>query len=55
MQRKPFGQTQDGQAVEIITLDNDQLSCTFLTYGATLVSPECSGQGGQDGGCGPGL
>ena len=38
MQRKPFGQTRDGQAVEIITLDNDQLSCTFLTYGATLVS-----------------
>lgn len=38
MQRKPFGQTRDGQAVEIITLDNGQLSCTFLTYGATLVS-----------------
>lgn len=32
MQRKPFGQTRDGQAVEIITLDNGQLSCTFLTY-----------------------
>lgn len=38
MQRKPFGQTRDGQAVEAITLDNGQLSCTFLTYGATLVS-----------------
>ena len=38
MQRKPFGQTREGQAVEAITLDNGQLSCTFLTYGATLIA-----------------
>ena len=44
MQRKPFGQTRDGQAVEAITLDNGQLSCTFLTYGATLQAVKFAGK-----------
>lgn len=34
----PFGTTQSGEEVSVITLENGQLSCEILTYGATLRS-----------------
>ena len=34
----PFGATEDGQAVSVLTLDNGVISCRVLTYGATLQS-----------------
>ncbi|MGI5962503.1 MAG: aldose epimerase family protein [Lawsonibacter sp.] len=45
--RQPFGVTAAGEAVDLITLDNGQLSCQILTFGATLRSllvPDRSGQ-----------
>ena len=36
MERKPFGVTRDGRAVEEIVLDNGKLRCSLLTYGASL-------------------
>lgn len=36
MEIRPFGKTHDGLAVEEIILDNQQLRCSILTYGATL-------------------
>lgn len=34
----PFGVTKSGEAVSAITLDNGQISCQILTYGATIRS-----------------
>ena len=34
----PFGVTSQGEAVSAITLSNDTICCTVLTYGATLQS-----------------
>ena len=36
MERRPFGTTRDGRAVEEILLDNGVLRCSLLTYGAAL-------------------
>lgn len=36
MERKPFGMTRDGRAVDEIILDNGTLRCSLLTYGAVL-------------------
>lgn len=36
MERKPFGMTRDGRAVDEIVLNNGTLRCSLLTYGAAL-------------------
>lgn len=36
MEKKPFGMTRDGRAVDEIILDNGALRCSLLTYGAAL-------------------
>ena len=38
MERRSFGFTRDKQPVDILTLDNGQLRCSVLTYGATLAA-----------------
>lgn len=34
--RQPFGVTRDGQAVELLTLDNGTVQCQLITYGAAI-------------------
>jgi len=34
----PFGVTESEEAVSVITLDNGQISCQILTYGAAIPS-----------------
>ena len=34
--KRPFGTTRSGEPVDLLTLDNGQLSCQILTFGATL-------------------
>lgn len=36
MEKRPFGVTRDGRAVDEILLDNGTLRCSLLTYGAAL-------------------
>ena len=38
MERRSFGFTRDKQPVDILTLDNGQLRCSVLTYGAALAA-----------------
>ena len=46
MERKPFGMTCDGRAVEEIILDNGILRCSLLTYGAALRGLSAPGKNG---------
>lgn len=46
MERKPFGMTRGGRAVDEIILDNGTLRCSLLTYGATLRSLTVPGAAG---------
>ena len=48
MERRSFGFTRDKQPVDILTLDNGQLRCSVLTYGAALAAlsvPAADGSG----------
>ncbi len=46
MERRPFGTTRDGRAVEEIILDNGTLRCSLLTYGAALRGLSVPGPAG---------
>ena len=47
---QPFGKTQDGQQVDIVTLTNDKcLTAKIMTYGGIIVSFEAPDRNGKTG------
>lgn len=48
LERKPFGKTADGLAVDSITIENSRgTSCSFISYGVTLTSFRCADRNGN--------
>ena len=47
--KQPFGKTPDGQAVELYTLQNGQMTVKVMTYGAIITSIEVPDKNGKIG------
>lgn len=45
--RQPFGVTKGGERAELLTLENEKLSCQITTYGGALVSLRVPNRTGQ--------
>src|SRR6185503_10426735 len=45
--REPWGATREGEAVELVTLENGAFGARFASYGATLVALEVPDRRGQ--------
>ena len=49
LEREKYGSTQDGQQVDIFTIDNGWMKVKVMTYGATIVSVEMPDKYGETG------